>query len=127
MIRVRLQEILSRHQIDAEQLAARAPGAAARAVSAIGAGEGEMTLETLDALLSAPRELTGSPLQPGDLLEYTTTPDAMTDEDRGWLEADLDDGEPHDWGDEGPPRGQPLAYEPDRGIVVQPRVPHVVE
>lgn len=45
----------------------------------------------------------------------------MTAEDRAWLESDLSrlsEFEPYDWGDAGPPIGQPVRYEPGRGPVV---------
>lgn len=46
----------------------------------------------------------------------------MTDEDRTWMDADsaaLDDLEPYDWGPNGPPKGRPITYVPDTGLVVQ--------
>lgn len=45
----------------------------------------------------------------------------MTAEDRAWLESDLSNlaaYEPYDWGENGPPAGKPVLYEPGRGPVV---------
>jgi hypothetical protein len=55
------------------------------------------------------------------LLEYLPPPEPMTAEDHAWLDADLShlgEFEPYDWGEAGPPPGQPLRYLPGVGIVV---------
>ncbi|MBC7341174.1 MAG: hypothetical protein H5U02_01760 [Clostridia bacterium] len=40
-------------------------------------------------------------------------------EDRSWLEADLGELPPYDWGPEGPPKGKPVRYQPGVGLVVE--------
>lgn len=40
-------------------------------------------------------------------------------EDLSWLEADLADLPPYDWGPEGPPAGRPVRYLPGVGLVVE--------
>lgn len=39
-------------------------------------------------------------------------------EDGDWLEADLGELLPYEWGPEGPPKGKPVRYQPGIGLVV---------
>lgn len=41
------------------------------------------------------------------------------DEDQAWLEADLGDLPPYDWGAEGPPKGKPVRYKSGVGLIVE--------
>lgn len=41
------------------------------------------------------------------------------DEDQAWLEADLGELPPYDWGPEGPPKGKPVRYKPGVGLIVE--------
>lgn len=40
-------------------------------------------------------------------------------EDKNWLEADLGQLPPYEWGLEGPPKGKPLRYQPGVGLLVE--------
>lgn len=40
-------------------------------------------------------------------------------EGEAWLEADLGEVPPYDWGPGGPPAGKPVRYEPGVGLVVE--------
>ncbi|MBE3588158.1 MAG: hypothetical protein IMW93_06325 [Thermoanaerobacteraceae bacterium] len=40
-------------------------------------------------------------------------------EDQAWLEADLGELPPYDWGPEGPPEGKPVRYKPGVGLIVE--------
>ena len=40
-------------------------------------------------------------------------------EDKSWLEADLGEFPPYDWGTDGPPKGKTVKYQPGVGLVVQ--------
>ena len=40
-------------------------------------------------------------------------------EDRAWLEADVGELPPYDWGPEGPPKGKPVQYKPGIGLIVE--------
>ncbi len=40
-------------------------------------------------------------------------------EDRSWLEADLAELPPYEWGADGPPKGKAVRYRPGVGLVVQ--------
>jgi hypothetical protein len=122
MIRVRLRDILAEHELSAYRLAKQVQGVSPKTVYAVSAGRAGPSLDALDRILTALRELTGEALQPGDLLEYIPPPEPMTDEDRAWLETDLSrlgDFEPYDWGPAGPPVGQPTRYIPGIGLVVE--------
>jgi DNA-binding XRE family transcriptional regulator len=121
MIRVRLRDVLAEHDLSAYRLAKQVRGVSPKTVYAVSAGRAGPSLEALDHILTALRELTGEALQPGDLLEYIPPPEPMTPEDRAWLETDLSrlsDFEPYDWGPEGPPAGQPIRYVPGLGAVI---------
>jgi len=40
-------------------------------------------------------------------------------EDQAWLEADLGELPPYDWGKEGPPEGKPVRYESSIGLIIE--------
>jgi len=40
-------------------------------------------------------------------------------EDQAWLEADLGELPPYDWGKEGPPQGKPVRYESGAGLIIE--------
>jgi hypothetical protein len=40
-------------------------------------------------------------------------------EDRDWLNADMDELPPYEWGPEGPPKGKPVRYQPGVGLIVE--------
>jgi len=40
-------------------------------------------------------------------------------EDQVWLEAELCELPPYDWGPEGPPKGKPVRYEAGIGLIVE--------
>ncbi len=122
MIRVRLKVVLAHHGISTDQFAKTVAGVSLGTIAAVHAGRMTPSLTAVDHILTALRELTGQPLQPGDLLEYVPEPEALTAEDREWLDADLSrlgEIEPYEWGPEGPPAGLPIRYEPGVGFVVE--------
>ncbi len=41
-----------------------------------------------------------------------------SNEDKDWLEANLDKLPFYDWGPEGPPKGQPIIFKPGVGLIV---------
>lgn len=44
-----------------------------------------------------------------------------TEEDRDWLDADLSrlgEFEPYEWGEEGPPKGKPVIWDPESGSFI---------
>jgi hypothetical protein len=40
-------------------------------------------------------------------------------EDSDWLNADLAELPPYDWGPEGPPKGKPVRYSPETGFIIE--------
>jgi len=40
-------------------------------------------------------------------------------EDHSWLEADLGELPPYEWGTDGPPKGKTVKYQPGVGLVIQ--------
>jgi hypothetical protein len=40
-------------------------------------------------------------------------------EDKDWLDADLGELPPYEWGSEGPPKGKPVRYQPGVGLIVE--------
>lgn len=128
MIRIRLKDVLAAHKVSAYRLAQHTKGVSPKTVYAVSAGRAQPSLDALDRILTALRDLTGETLQPGDLLEYVPPSEPMTAEDRAWLETDLSrlgEYEPYDWGEGGPPIGQSLRYLPGIGIVVDGPKQHV--
>lgn len=40
-------------------------------------------------------------------------------EDKDWLDADLGELPPYEWGPEGPPEGKPVRYQPGVGLIIE--------
>jgi hypothetical protein len=40
-------------------------------------------------------------------------------EDKDWLEADLGELPPYEWGAQGPPKGKPVRYQPGVGLIIE--------
>ena len=40
-------------------------------------------------------------------------------EDKDWLEADLGELLPYEWGVQGPPKGKPVRYQPGVGLIIE--------
>lgn len=117
-VRVRFKDYLERHEISAYRVSKHARGMSPKTVYAIASGRHRPSMEALEKLLAALREITGEEVVPGDLLEYVPEPDA---ESREWLEDDAAGGglPPYNWGEEGPPSSRPVRYEPGVGLVVE--------
>lgn len=92
-----------------------------KTVYAIASGRHRPSMEALEKILDALRELTGEEVSPEDLLEYVPAPEEPDEESRAWLEDDSLGGglPPYNWGEEAPPRGKPVRYEPGVGLVVE--------
>lgn len=48
-------------------------------------------------------------------------PDEMDEETRAWMDADLSrlgEVEPYDWGEDGPPKGKPVIWDPEAGAFI---------
>ena len=52
------------------------------------------------------------------LKEFLETLLSAAIEDKTWLEADLSDLPPYEWGEEGIPEGKNVRYEPGTGLIV---------
>jgi transcriptional regulator with XRE-family HTH domain len=117
-VRVRFKDYLEEHEISAYRVSKHAWGMSPKTVYAIASGRHRPSMEALEKLLAALREITGEEVVPGDLLEYVPEPDA---ESREWLEDDGAGGglPPYDWGEGGPPSSRPVRYEPGVGLVVE--------
>jgi transcriptional regulator with XRE-family HTH domain len=117
-VRVRFKDYLEEHEISAYRVSKHAWGMSPKTVYAIASGRHRPSMEALEKLLAALREITGEEVVPGDLLEYVPEPDP---ESREWLEDDAAGGSlpPYDWGEEGPPPARPVRYEPGVGLVVE--------
>lgn len=117
-VKVKFKDYLQEHNLSAYRVSQHARGMSPKTVYAIASGRNRPSMEALEKLLDALREITGEEVGPGDLLEYLPEPDA---ESRQWLEDDAAGGAlpPYDWGEEGPPRATPVRYEPGVGLVVE--------
>jgi len=40
-------------------------------------------------------------------------------ENKEWLDADLAELPPYEWGPEGPPEGKPVRYQPGMGLIIE--------
>lgn len=100
-----------------------ARGMSPKTVYAIAAGRHRPSMQALEKLLDALREITGEEVGLEDILEYVPTPaETLDEESRAWLESDLGGDLPeYDWGSEVPPEGKPVRYEPGVGLVVDER------
>ena len=70
MIKFRLKEFLEAHGVSAYRLGQEVKGVSAVAVRKYAAGERQPQLDSLAAIITALRAITGKDVTPGDLLEY---------------------------------------------------------
>ena len=70
MITFKLKEFLEEHDLSAYKLGQAVEGISEITVRKYAAGERQPQLESLDAVITALRALTGKDVTPGDLLEY---------------------------------------------------------
>lgn len=117
-VKVRFKDYLEERGLSAYRVSKHARGMSPKTVYAIASGRHRPSMEALEKLLDALREITGEEVVPADLLEYVPEPDA---ESREWLEDDAAGGTlpPYDWGEDGPPQSTPVRYEPGVGLVVE--------
>ena len=69
-IQVRLHEYLKEHGLSAYRLGKKVAGVSPKTIYAITSGRSRPSLEALERIVEALRELTGEVVKPGDLLEY---------------------------------------------------------
>lgn len=73
--------------------------------------------ELIKAVEMLPNEKIGEVI---DFIEYIKKryEKEIYEEDRTWLDADLDKLPEYDWGQNGPPEGKPVKYIPGIGLIV---------
>ena len=122
MIKWKLKAYLDAHGLKPYDLVQRT-SLAANTVYGMARGESKsVRLDTLETVVKVLRELTLEPVSLGDVVEIANEPDfdeALDEESRIWLEADLAPPlEPYDWGDVDPSTlGEPLRYVEGQGWV----------
>ncbi|MBF6594554.1 MAG: helix-turn-helix transcriptional regulator [Thermaceae bacterium] len=119
-VKVKLRDYLSSHNLSAYKLAKAVEGVGADSIYAYSAGRKKPSLEALGQIAAALSSLTGQKVEPGELLEFVSTP-VMDEETRAWMDAGLAPAlEPYDWGNTNPNRiGKPVKYVPGVGLVVE--------
>lgn len=117
-VRVKFKDYLEEHNLSAYRVSQHTRGMSPKTVYAIASGRNRPSMEALEKLLDALREITGEEVGPADLLEYVPEPDA---ESRQWLEDDAAGGglPPYEWGEDGSPQSSPVRYEPGVGLVAE--------
>ncbi|CAN5453596.1 MAG: helix-turn-helix domain-containing protein [Rubrobacteraceae bacterium] len=119
-IKVKFKDYLEARGLSAYRVTRHARGMSPKTVYAIASGRNRPSMDALEKLMDALREITGEDIGLDALIEYVPTPEGELDEEaRAWLGDDLGGELPeYDWGEEGPPEVKPVKYEPGVGLVV---------